>query len=159
MAKADNSQLLTFLAGFRPEVQETVLWLRDFIWDLYPQANELIYDNYNALAIGWSPTDRTSHGFCSLAVMRPGEGIHFGFYWGAQLTDPEDRLLGQGKQYRFLRVDRPENFPANYVEQLARQAWHNSLTKVKDPRQLKEGLTVVKSQSPHKREKGMRRES
>ena len=34
------------------------MWLRDFAWDLCPKTNELIYDNYNAVAFGWSPTDK-----------------------------------------------------------------------------------------------------
>jgi len=43
------------------------LWLREFLWDLYPDCNELIYDNYNALAIGFAPSDKAEEAFCSLA--------------------------------------------------------------------------------------------
>jgi len=32
--------------------------LREFVWDLYPDSNELIYDNYNAVAFGWTPTEK-----------------------------------------------------------------------------------------------------
>ena len=78
------------------------MWLRDFVWDLYPQCNELIYDNYNALAFGWSPTDRLGHTFCSVAVME--KYLHFGFYWGAQIADPEKKLLGKGNQYRYIKI-------------------------------------------------------
>jgi len=66
------------------EVKETALWLRKFVWDLYPNSNELIYDNYNALAFGWSPTDRVGHVFCNIAVGRSTHNVHFGFYWAAR---------------------------------------------------------------------------
>ena len=64
MAKEDLTDLIKFLKPFAQEIQETALWLRDFVWTLYPHANELIYDNYNALAFGWSPTDKVGHTFC-----------------------------------------------------------------------------------------------
>ena len=56
MSKAETKDLLKFLKPFDKDIQDRALWLREFVWDLYPTANELIYDNYNALAFGWSPT-------------------------------------------------------------------------------------------------------
>ena len=52
MSKEDINDLLKFLTPFDNEINEIVIWLREFIWDLYPDSNELIYDNYNALAVG-----------------------------------------------------------------------------------------------------------
>src|SRR5438128_2731983 len=48
MSKEQTSDLLKFLKPFDDNIIDLVLWLRDFAWDLCPQANELIYDNYNA---------------------------------------------------------------------------------------------------------------
>jgi len=56
MSKNETKDLLKFLTAFDDGIKDTVLWLREFVWDQYPKANELIYDNYNALAFGWSPT-------------------------------------------------------------------------------------------------------
>jgi hypothetical protein len=56
MSKEQTEELLKFLKPFPPSTLEITLRLREFVWDLYPESNELIYDNYNALAIGWSPT-------------------------------------------------------------------------------------------------------
>ena len=61
MSKEQTKDLLKFLKPFSKEKKETALWLREFVWDLYPKTNELIYDNYNALAFGWSPTNSRSH--------------------------------------------------------------------------------------------------
>jgi hypothetical protein len=80
MSKAQVTDLKKFLKSFDKEIQDIVFWLREFVWDLYPKANELIYDNYNALAFGWSPTDKVGHTFCSIAVDRTSHNIHFGFF-------------------------------------------------------------------------------
>src|SRR5882762_2859086 len=135
MPKEELTDLLKFLAPFPAEVQQKALWLRDFVWDLYPQANELIYDNYNALAFGWSPTERVGHGFCSIAVFRTNNNVHFGFYWGAELADPEKLLIGNGNQYRYILVKNTDDFPKAYITQLMQEAWLNSLKKIKDPKQ------------------------
>ena len=138
---------------FDEEIQRIVLWLREFVWDLYPKANELIYDNYNALAFGWSPTDKVGHTFCSIAVGRTSHNIHFGFYWGSEIADPEKKLLGQGNQYRYILVKRKKGFPKTYIQKLIKEAYANSLAKVKDKHQLREGLTITKSISTKKRER------
>src|SRR5690242_860002 len=150
MAKEHNKDLLWFLKPF-PEQKEIVLWLRELVWNLYPQANELIYDNYNALAFGWSPTDKVGHAFCSIAVGRTSKNIHFGFYWGSKLSDPEKKLIGEGNQYRYILVRDEKSFPKSYIKKLVKEAYANSLAKVKDQKQIKEGLTIVKSISPVKR--------
>jgi len=152
MGKTEKRDLLEFLTPFDEDVKELVLWLRDFVWDLYPKANELIYDNYNALAFGWSPTDKLGHTFCSIAIGRTSKNVHFGFYWGAQLTDPEKMLLGKGNQYRYILVKSKTSFPKKYIQLLLKEAYVNALAKVKDPSQISEGLTITKSISGKKRE-------
>jgi hypothetical protein len=153
MAKEHTKDLLKFLKPFPDKVQETALWLREFVWDLYPQANELIYDNYNAVAFGWSPTDRVGHTFCSIAVGRTSYNVHFGFYWGSEIADPEKILLGEGNQYRYLLVKEKKDFPKGYVKNLVKEAYANSLAKVKDPKQIRKGETITKSISDAKRSK------
>jgi len=153
MAKEEVKDLLKFLDAWSPETRKIVLWLREFVWDLYPGSNELIYDNYNALAFGWSPTDRVGHTFCSIAVGRTSGNIHFGFYWGSEIADPEKKLLGQGNQYRYVLVTSEKDFPKTYIKKLVKEAYANSLAKVKDQKQIKKGLTITKSISPVKRAK------
>ena len=153
MGKEETSDLLHFLEPFPEAIRDLVIWLRSFIWDLYPQTNELIYDNYNALAIGWSPTDRVGHIFCSIAVGRTSNNVHFGFYWGAQIADPEKKLIGQGRQYRYILVKEKSGFPKTYIKKLMKEAYQLSLSKVKDPSQLMQGATITKSISQAKRKK------
>ena len=154
MSVDESKELMKFLKSFPKEIQETVIWLRNFVWKLYPKVNELIYDNYNAVAFGWSPTDRLGHTFCSIAIGRTSFNIHFGFYWGSQLADPEKKLIGNGNQYRYLLVSDLKKFPTTYIKKLMKEAFTNSMLKVKDPKQLMEGKTFVKSISAAKRTRG-----
>ena len=151
MAKEDLKDLKKFLKVFDTEIQELILWLREFVWDLYPKTNELIYDNYNALAFGWSPTDRVGHTFCSIAVGRTSKNIHFGFYWGSEISDPKKLLIGEGNQYRYILVKDKKTFPKAYIKTLVKEAFANSVSKVKDKKQFTEGKTITKSVSEKKR--------
>ena len=151
MALQDVAHLKKFLKPFPPDIQETVLWLREFVWNLYPKSNELIYDNYNALAFGWSPTDRVGHVFSNIAIGRTSLNIQFGFYWGSQIADPEKKLIGSGNQYRYFLVKNRNDFPASYMKKLLKEAFVNSMLKVKDQKQIMEGKTMVKSISTVKR--------
>jgi hypothetical protein len=153
LAKEDISQLLKCMAPFPKDVTEKAIWLRDFVWELYPGSNELIYDNYNALAFGWSPTDRVGHTFCSIALGRTSFNIHFGFYWGSQIADPEKKLIGNGNQYRYFLVKNLHEFPKAYMKKLMKEAYTFSLSKVKDPKMIVKGKTILKSVSSAKRKK------
>jgi hypothetical protein len=154
MSKEQTKDLVKFLKPFPDDVRQRALWLREFVWDLYPDSNELIYDNYNALAFGWSPTDRVGHIFCSIAVGRSSHNVHFGFYWGSQIADPRKILLGEGKQYRYILVKSKDEFPKAYIKKLLKEAYANSLAKVKDKKQLMQGATITKSISAKKRPAG-----
>jgi len=151
MGKSQKKDLLKFLKPFPPAIRKRALWLRDFVWDLYPGTNELIYDNYNAVAFGWSLTDPVSHLFCNVAVGRSSYNVQFGFYYGSALSDPKKLLLGQGNQYRYLLVNDINEFPKAYVKKLLEKAFYNSQKKVKDKSQLMAGKTIVKSISKAKR--------
>ncbi|MEO7310595.1 MAG: hypothetical protein ABIX01_09365 [Chitinophagaceae bacterium] len=149
MPKETTTDLQNFIKPYSPHVQELALWLREFVWDLYPQTNELIYDNYNAVAFGWSVTQKLSHTFCSIALAT--RYVHFGFYWGSQIADPDKKLLGKGNQYRYIIVADKKDFPKTYIRNLLKEAYANSLAKVKDPAEICKGLTITKSISVKKR--------
>jgi hypothetical protein len=155
MSKDQTKDLLRFLKPFGDDIIELVMWLREFAWSLCPQANELIYDNYNAVAFGWSPTEKVGHTICSIAVGRSSKNIHFGFYWGSEISDPDKILLGEGNQYRYILVTNKKDFPKVHITKLVREAYANSLSKVKDQKQIVHGLTIVKSVSDKKRPEKM----
>jgi len=150
MSKETTGDLLKFLIPYPDHVREITLWLREFVWDLYPDSNELIYDNYNALAFGWSPTDRAGDVFCSIAV---NTGVRFGFNWGSKLSDPKGILEGEGSQYRSIKVMDVDDFPKSDIKKILKEAYQYSLTRVKKRKETPtlKGATIVKSISPVKR--------
>ncbi len=153
MAKEDSKDLLKFLEPYPVDSREIALALRDWVWDLYPKCNELIYDNYNFLAFGWGPTDRMSDIFCNIAVGT--RGVIFGFMWGVKLDDPKGLLRGGGNQFRSLRVPDIKKFPKTDVKKLMKQAFDLSVERLKGRPQTANGVTVTKSISEKKRRPGM----
>lgn len=152
MPKETVKDLKLFLKPYSKQIQETVLWLRDFVWELYPGCNELIYDNYNAVAFGWSTSDKLGDTFCSIAAFK--DFAHFGFYWGNQISDPEKKLSGAGNQYRYIKVFDTKDFPKTYIKKLLKEAYANSLAKLKTGKQVLKGATIVKSISAKKKRPG-----
>ncbi|MDP9047637.1 MAG: DUF1801 domain-containing protein [Bacteroidota bacterium] len=149
MAKDTVEDLVKFMLPYPDKVKAAALWLREFVWDLYPETNELIYDNYNAVAFGWSPTDKAGDVFCSIAVAR--DHVNFGFNRGVDFPDPHKVLIGNGNQYRYLQVREPEDFPQDYIKQLLQSAYENSISRMKPVKNPIKGETIVKSISPVKR--------
>jgi hypothetical protein len=157
MPKEEIKDLTKFLKPFSKEINDLVFWLRDFVWDLYPQSNELIYDNYNALAFGWSTSDKVGDTFGSIAVGRTSKNIHFGFYWGSKIGDPEKLLLGNGNQYRYILVKDKESFPKAYIKKLLKEAHAYSSDKMKPATSIPKGTTITKSISAKKRSEEKKR--
>jgi superfamily I DNA and RNA helicase len=151
VSKEQKADLVKFLKAFSDDRKSIALKLRDFVWDLYPRTNELIYDNFNALAFGWSTTDKVGDTFCTIALYRTNKNNHFGFYWGSEIKDPNKILIGNGKQYRYILVDNFDDFPKTYIKRLLREAYANSMAKLKDEQAIVNGQTIVKSISANKR--------
>jgi len=122
------------------------------VWDIYPETNELIYDNYNAVAFGWSLSDKLGDVFCSIALAR--DHVNFGFNRGVDIPDPAKILLGNGNQYRYIRVREKDDFPEEYMKELLASAYANSITRFNPGKKVFKGETIVKSISPVKRRPG-----
>jgi hypothetical protein len=149
MPKEEVKDLIKFMLPYPDAVKAAALWLREFVWDLYPETNELIYDNYNAVAFGWSPTDKAGDVFCSIAVA--SDHVNFGFNRGVDIADPGKILLGNGNQYRYIQVRAREGFPEEYMKLLLEAAYQNSLARMKPVKKPLNGETIVKSISPVKK--------
>ena len=149
MGKADTTDLMTFLMPYPTSVANTALWLRNFIWDIYPESNELIYDNYNALAVGFSPTDKAGDVFCSFAVY--SKYLNLGFNRGSELHDPQQLLSGDGSLYRYITLKNIDDLPQAYIISMMYDAYLNSVQRLKKQTKEIKGLTIVKSISTTKR--------
>ena len=108
--------LRTFLQPYGPEVRRLFLATRELVLGAAPQANELLYDAYNAVAVAYSFTDRLREAFCHVAAYR--SHVNLGFNRGASLTDPEQRLVGSGAQIRHIRIAAVETLRDGAVQRL-----------------------------------------
>jgi hypothetical protein len=141
-----NQQVVGFIDKFEPKLAKLVKSARAEIKRRFPTAIELVYDNYNALAIGYSTTERTSDVIFSLAVY--ARGLNLYFLYGRSLADPKGILQGSGNQGAFVRVDRLTVFDDPDVDALINQA----VAKTKPPLAKQGGgYTIVKSISPKQR--------
>jgi hypothetical protein len=97
-----EQQLALFIGKFAPEVASLTHSILARMRERYPTAVELVYDNYNALAIGFGATERPSQAIFSIAVFPKWVSL---FFLKAQgLPDPEKLLQGQGKVARHIRL-------------------------------------------------------
>jgi len=96
-------QVASFIAKFDPQIAKLTRSARSVLRKRFPTAIELVYDNYNALAIGYSSTERTSDVLFSLAVY--ARGVNLYFMYGRSLPDPHKLLQGSGNQGAFVRLD------------------------------------------------------
>ncbi|HEV7668556.1 MAG TPA: hypothetical protein VGS22_08540 [Thermoanaerobaculia bacterium] len=139
-------QLAGFIAKFEPEVGLLIDACRAEVRKLLPTTIELVYDNYNFLAIGYSTTGRPSD--CIVSIAAAANGVGLSFYYGATLPDPEGLLLGSGKQNRFIRLPSVEPFRAPGVLALIQAA----IAQAEPPPLPKGGgTTVIKSISAKQR--------
>ncbi len=114
--EATERQLESFIAKFTPEVAALIRACRAALRARFPSAVELVYDNYNALAIGFGSSARTSDVVVSLACYARGALLYF--YYGAALADPDRLLQGEGSRGRHIRLDGPETLAEPGVEAL-----------------------------------------
>jgi hypothetical protein len=102
-AKANpQSQLDSFLAKYNPEIADFARRAQKQMRKLIPGAIEMVYDNYNALVIGFGPSDRASEAIFSI-VLYPRH-VSLCFLQGVALPDPARRLQGSGNVVRFIRL-------------------------------------------------------
>src|SRR5215217_3003302 len=104
---AVESQISIFLRKYTPAVEAQLREARTGLRAMFPRGFELIYDNYNALVFGISPTERTSDAFISVAGYP--RWVTLFFLHGADLRDAHGLLEGQGKQVRGVRLTDPKD--------------------------------------------------
>ena len=143
---ATESQLDGFIDRFDPEIAERTRACRVALRARMPTANELVYDNYNALAIGYAPRERTSEAVVSLAVTPRGPALYF--IHGASLPDPEGVLTGEGRKGRFVRLAGPATLEEPAVAALLDLALDRSEPPLAT---TGAGRTVIKSISARQR--------
>jgi hypothetical protein len=146
VAERAEKQLDRFLDAYTPDVagiaRKALIKLRKRL----PNAIELVYDNYNALAIGFAPSERASEGIFSIALY-PTHVLFF-FLQGAKLPDREGLLQGEGSRVRHIRLESEKTLDRTDVK--AMMAAAIKMAKVPFDKDMKYKL-VIKSVSAKQR--------
>jgi len=103
VVQSPERQLAGFIAKFSPEVARVAKKARAKVRKLLPNAFELVYDNYNALALAFGPTERTSEVILSVALYPRWVSLFFAR--GAKLPDPSNILRGSGTLIRHVVLE------------------------------------------------------
>ncbi len=95
-----RQKLNSYIDRYTPEIAKLAhaafAWMRK----KFPGATVLVYDNYNALAIGFGPSERASEAVFSIALYP--RWVTLFFLHGVAFPDPDHLLKGEGKQVRHI---------------------------------------------------------
>jgi hypothetical protein len=144
--ESPGKQLAGFIAKFDTIVGKLIDSTRLAVRRRFPTATEIVYDNYNFLALGFSSSERPSDCVVSLAANAKGVGLCF--YYGATLPDPQKILQGSGNQTRFIRLKSAATLANPVVEALLEAAVKQAKTPMPT---TGKGRTIIKSVSAKQR--------
>lgn len=146
MTTSPSTQLNALIERFDPAIQKVVRKARTKLRKRMPAAVEMVYDNYNALAIGFASSEKKGDLIVSLAVY--ARGVNLYFIYGVALPDPHKLLRGSGNQGRFVRLESASMLDRPEIEALIKAAIAE--TDAPLPKTGR-GYTVIKSISPNHR--------
>lgn len=101
------------------ELIELFTDLRQYILELYPDCNELLYHTH-ALTAVFSISEKLSDAFCMLPIYT--NHFNLGFNKGTLLKDPNQLLTGTGKLIRHIDVKKPNDYRNPKVTALIQEA-------------------------------------
>ena len=141
-----QQQLDGFIDKYAPDVAALTRALLERMRRRLPGAQMLVYDNYNALAIGFGPTDKVGDVILSIATYPRWASLFF--LQGAGVRDPDGLLQGSGSRVRHVRMPVAEAFDDPRVEALIDEALARADVPI-DP--AREQRLVIKSVSAKQR--------
>ena len=97
-----QQQLDGFIDKFTPDIAAAIRRAVAMVSARLPGATILVYDNYNALAIGFGATDRVRSIVCSIAGYP--RWVSLFLTNGPTLPDPEGLLEGEGGSVRHVKL-------------------------------------------------------
>jgi hypothetical protein len=119
-AKNSEEQLASFMAKYAPEIASLAEAILGKMRKRYPTALELAYDNYNALVIGFGPSERASEAIFSIALYP--KWVSLFFLQAKGLPDPDKILQGSGNVAKHVRLPSPATLDDPAVKALMQEA-------------------------------------
>ena len=112
------------------ELIELFIDLREYILELHPDANELLYHTH-ALTAVFSISEKLSDAFCMLPIYT--NHLNLGFNKGTLLKDPKNILEGTGKLIRHIPVKIPKDYRNPKVKALINEAINFAINDMDKP--------------------------
>jgi hypothetical protein len=118
--EAAQKQLASFIARFDPKLAKLARAAIASQRKAYPHANVLVYDNFQALVVGFARNEKATSVIFSIAIY--AKWINLFFWNGASLDDPKGLLIGEGNQVRHVKLDDVALFKKRDFVALMKQA-------------------------------------
>jgi hypothetical protein len=141
-----DRELAGFLAKYTPEVSAVAKAALAKMRARLPGAVELVYDNYNALAIAFGSSERLADVIFSIALYP--RWVSLFFKEGATLPDPGKLLKGTGKGMRHIVLEGAATLDRPAVRKLMAEAQRAASSPI-DPRAKRR--IVIKAVSARQR--------
>lgn len=118
--RSTAAELSELIERYTPEIARDFKTDRRKMRAMVPRGYELVYDNYNALGVGYGYGQKSSSVIVSI-VAYP-RWINLFFMQGAKLKDPQSLLQGKGRQVRSIRLRSPADLDRSEVKALVAEA-------------------------------------
>ncbi len=141
-----DEQLERFIARYSRDVAAQARDVLSRLRVRLPGAVQLVYDNYNALAIGFGPNEKTSQVVFSVALYP--RWVSLFFLQGATLADPQKLLQGKGSKVRHIVIEKPEHLDRPALRALMNRALKQAATPID---KTQRNRVVIKSVSARQR--------
>jgi hypothetical protein len=115
-----RSQLDSFIEKFSPRVAASARHALRIMEKRLPGATRIVYDNFNALAIGFGPSERASDAVFSIAVFP--RWVSLFFLQGVDLSDPDRLLQGTGNRIRHIVLSDARDLELPAIRALMKEA-------------------------------------
>lgn len=97
-----EAQLDAFMDRYTADVAADARRALTFFAERFPTATRIAYDNYNAVAIGFGPSEKASEAIFSIALYP--KYVSLFLLNGATLPDPHGLLEGSGSRVRHIKL-------------------------------------------------------
>jgi hypothetical protein len=135
-----HPHFLHYLQHKEPPLIALYTDLRDYILDIYPKCNELVYHTH-ALTSVFTISDKLGDAFCMINIY--ANHLNLGFNKGTLLKDPNNLLEGTGKLIRHIAIEKPSDYRTNEVKELINNAVEFAISDATKPSKVF-GTTISK---------------
>ncbi len=95
--------------------RELAYQLRKLVTEVMPNVVEVPWPKMRMASYGVGPKKKSEH-FCYISAQK--DDVNLGFYYGAELPDPEALLQGTGKVLRHVKIREPKAIRSRALRRL-----------------------------------------